>query len=216
MFTADDFKIMERKCPKERDELLSLLGIDVSLPYAEDDFKSYDELDITIEKKIAAKLGSTSVVEGYSKILDANGIGFNSSETNTEILKKILYNRRRVHGKTSSYDNIKVTCNRAAAEYDLKDKSLLDKLEEFVDKIRNAFKDGNIKRLLPIKEEMPLSYSDARMIKTILAPKLNLSDGDEIIISVIKRTPTPALKGFELDDETLRVLEQVDKIFDKI
>ena len=216
MFTADDFKIMERKCPEERDELLRLLDIRVSLPFAEDDFQSYEKLDMTIEEKIAKKLGSQSVVEGYSKILDANGIGFSSRETNTETLKKILANRRRIQGRSPAYDKIKLTCNRAASEYDLKDKSFLDKLENFVEKVRSAFKDGSIKRLLPIKGEIPLNYGEARMIKTILAPKLNLNDGDEIIISVIQNTPAPVIKSFDLDDETLRVLEQVDKIFDKI
>ena len=48
MFTASDFKIMERKCPNERDKLLKLLEIKVSLPFAEDDFKSYESLDVTI------------------------------------------------------------------------------------------------------------------------------------------------------------------------
>ena len=52
MFTADDFKVMERKCPEERDELLRLLGIKVSLPFAEDDFPSYEKLDMTIKEKM--------------------------------------------------------------------------------------------------------------------------------------------------------------------
>lgn len=216
MFTPSDFKIMERKCPEERDELLKLLGITVALPFDEDDRKAYEELDIAIESKLAAKLKSNSVIEGYAKILDASGIPFSLSETSTEILGKILASRRKIPGQSSAYDNIKLTCNRAASEYDLKDKSFLDSLKTLVEKVSSLFKGDDIKRLLPLKEEIPLSYGDARMVKTILAPKLNLNDGDEIIISVIKRTPAPAIKSVALDNETFRVLEQINKIFDKI
>ena len=134
----------------------------------------------------------------------------------TDTLKEILANRRRIQERSPAYDKIKLTCSHAASEYDLKTKSFLDKLENFVEKVRGAFKDGSIKRLLPIKGEIPLNYSEVRIIKTILEPKLNLNDDDEIIISVIQNTPAPLIKSFDLDDETLRVLEQVDKIFDKI
>ena len=96
MFTASDFKIMERKCPNERDKLLKLLEIKVSLPFAEDDFKSYESLDVTIEKKLVAKLNSTSVVDGYAKLLDTGGVAFSLSETNNEILAKILANREKI------------------------------------------------------------------------------------------------------------------------
>lgn len=96
MFTASDFKIMARKCPDARDKLLKLLGIRVALPFAEDDFKSYEDLDITIEKKIATKLNSDSVVDGYAKLLDTGGVAFSLSETNTEMLSKILANRDKI------------------------------------------------------------------------------------------------------------------------
>ena len=66
------------------------------MPFAEDDFKSYESLDVTIEKKLVAKLNSTSVVDGYAKLLDTGGVAFSLSETNNEILAKILANREKI------------------------------------------------------------------------------------------------------------------------
>ena len=96
MYTAADFKLMRRICPDEMNDLLNNLGIKIPDFNSKDEFEIYSELDEEIDAKISAKLKSNSVLEGYTKLLDAGGIDFKLSETRIELLKKIIANREKI------------------------------------------------------------------------------------------------------------------------
>ena len=96
MYTAADFKLMRRICPDEMAALLKSLGIKNPDFNAKDEFEIYSELDDAIDKKISAMLKSNSVLEGYTRLLDAGKIEFKLSETRIELLKKIIANREKI------------------------------------------------------------------------------------------------------------------------
>lgn len=96
MYTAADFKLMRRICPDEMVAMLNSLGIKNPDFNAKDEFEIYSELDDAIDKKISAMLKSNSVLEGYTRLLDAGKIEFKLSETRIELLKKIIANREKI------------------------------------------------------------------------------------------------------------------------
>lgn len=167
MFTPSDFKIMERKCPNERDKLLKLLGIKDALPFAENDFKAYEKLDIKIEKTLAAKLNSSSVVEGYAKIFDTGGIAFSLSETSTELLAKILANSDKILKSAPA----QVGDNNSSSD------SSPSLWARFIEWFKNLFGSGESKKSAPrqskklsrkqIEEVLPILKQISKIFKAI-------------------------------------------------
>ena len=226
MFTAADFKLIQRICPTDLLQLLNLLGIDRQKMNftGEDEFEKYADLDEEIDAKISAKLKSNSVLEGYTKLLDAGRIDFKLSETRIELLKKILANREKIQSP-NSYGTLnkdfKLTFN--IAERSNFTREDFSKIPTFIKNLTENFSLSEIPEKIPLiarKKELPVSISTVSKIKKILKEELNLNgiDIDEISVSIIgnsnadKPAPLPNKKY----DDIFNTLEQVNKIFDKI
>ena len=218
MFKATDFKLIRRNCPEELDKLLELLGLSMQ------NFDTEEELDEAIDKAFCTRLNCKSDLDGYGKLLDLGGIKFDSSETRTDMLKKILTNRERIFQSPSAAvqaESVTVTCHYAEPTFDLRNKSFAANLKEAVNKILDALRNKDISRLLPLKEEFTLKRSAEEAIKNIIAKECALADGDEIVISIIHKDSLPTKKDSvwyvsKPDSHALKILEQIDRIFDKI
>lgn len=222
MFSVSAFKLIRRNCPEDFDKLLKLLAVDNPNWELDDEFKLAQELDRKIDKKLCALLDSDSDIDGYAKLLECGEVEFSFSETRKDLLKKILLNRDRILRDSSDYTQspkIKITCNRAESAFDVKNKSFLDNIQASVKEFCSALKDGDIKRLIPQKEEISLKSSAQQAIRNILAKEYDLNNCEEISISIIEKkssSPRKTLSSFKLDAKTFEVLEQIDKIFNKI
>ena len=222
MFSVSAFKLMRRNCPEDLDKLLKLLAVDQPNWELDDEFKIAQELDNEIDKKLCALLDSDSDIDGYAKLLERGEVEFSFRETRKELLEKILANRGSILRESSDYtqsQDIKLTCSRAESAFDVKNKSFLDNIQAALKEFCSALKDGDIKRLIPQKEEIYLGRSAQQAIRNILAKEYDLSDCDEISISIIEKkssSPRKNLSSFKLNAKTFEVLEQIDTIFNKI
>ena len=88
MFTAADIKLIRRFCLDDFYELLDRLNIEKPDFNAGDEFEIYEDLDKRIDNAICEKLKSSSLIEGYAKLLDCGMIEFQLNETMNELLKK--------------------------------------------------------------------------------------------------------------------------------
>ena len=221
MFKAPDFKLIRRDCPEELEKLLQLLKIPMPNFNSGDEFKIYSELDKAIDEKFCERLNCKSDLDGYAKLLDLGGIKFGLSETRNNMLKKVLANRDKILGRTTNRaKNFKLTCNYTEAAFDLKNKSLADNVSSLVERLVGTLKSKKISRLLPLGKEEPLNQVAEYEIKKVLANYFDLSTCDEIVISIIGKNSAPyenfAPNVRKPDDKTFEILEQIDKIFDKI
>ncbi|MBR4903861.1 MAG: DUF308 domain-containing protein [Selenomonadaceae bacterium] len=95
MFVAVEFQNMRSRCPSELETLLKKLSI--SKPdWSGDEYRIYEQLDNDITKKICAAMKSSSVIEGYTNILKLGGIAYDYSETDNELLRKIVANGDKI------------------------------------------------------------------------------------------------------------------------
>jgi len=207
MFTASTFSLIRRNCPEELNKLLRLLDIKIDWEHG-DEFEISQKLDNEIEKEICARLKSDSDLTGYAKLLDIGGVEYSISETRKERLAKIIANRDRILSASSAciYDlyNIVVTCNHA---------------ESLSDKVKSSLETKSIVPLIKPKEKIALSCKAEQAIKNILAQELDLSDCDQIVISIFGRkypSPKKNLSTFKPTAETFEVLEQLNEILKKI
>ena len=210
MFTAADFKLIQRICLTDLFQLLTLLNIDhQKMSFTSgDEFEKYSDLDKEIDKKICAKLNSTSVLEGYTKLLDRGKIPFNLSETRIELLKKILSNREKIQSPNSTATkDFDCTFNIAErSTFNIRD---LSEIKSFAKSLKSNFTLPDIPEKITLtarKKELYVSESAKSKIKKILREELRGMNIDEIAVSIISRPATG----------NNSVSKQVDKIFDKI
>ena len=86
MFTADEIQLMKTKCPSELEKFLNKLSIRNPDSNGKDDFSVYGKLDMK----------SDSVVQGYTKLLDSGNVSYSYSETDHELLNKIVKNKNQI------------------------------------------------------------------------------------------------------------------------
>ena len=95
MFVAVEFQNMRSRCPSELENLLKKLSI--SKPdWSGDEYRIYEKLDNDITKKICALMKSSSVIEGYTNLLKLGGVAYDYSETDNELLRKIIANGDKI------------------------------------------------------------------------------------------------------------------------
>lgn len=92
MFTAATFQLI-RKQP-EFEALLKKLSIKVD--WAGDEFRVYDKLDAELTKKICGLMKSSTIIDGYISLLDLGGVAYDYSETDNELLRKIIANGNKI------------------------------------------------------------------------------------------------------------------------
>lgn len=96
MFTAAQFRKIRRNCPNEMEKLLGMLGIPSPDWQQEEEYAVYERLDNVIVEKVCKLLKSRSVIEGYISLLKMAGISYSFSETETELLAKIVSHREDI------------------------------------------------------------------------------------------------------------------------
>lgn len=95
MFVAAEFQSIRRLCPSELETLLKKLSI--SKPdWSGDEYRIYEQLDNDITRKICAAMKSSSVIEGYTNLLKIGGVSYDYSETDNELLRKIVANGDKI------------------------------------------------------------------------------------------------------------------------
>lgn len=95
MFVAVEFQNMRSRCPSELETLLKKLSL--SMPdWSGDEYRIYEKLDNDITKKICALMKSSSVIEGYTNLLKLGGVFYDYSETDNELLRKIVANGDKI------------------------------------------------------------------------------------------------------------------------
>lgn len=95
MFVAAEFQSMRRLCLPELEKLLRILSIQVP-DWRSDEYRIYEKLDTELERKICTLMKSSSIIEGYMNLLDLGGIGYDFSEIDSELLRKIIANENKI------------------------------------------------------------------------------------------------------------------------
>ena len=95
MFVAAEFQSMRRLCLPELEKLLKILSISVP-DWSGDEYRIYEKLDNDITKKICTLMKNSSVIEGYINLLKLGGIAYDFSETDNELLRKIIANKNKI------------------------------------------------------------------------------------------------------------------------
>ena len=94
MFTAATFQLIRNNCQTEFDTLLKKLSIKVD--WAGDEFRVYDRLDAELTKKICGLMKSPTIIDGYMSLLALGGVAYDYSETDNELLRKIIANGDKI------------------------------------------------------------------------------------------------------------------------
>lgn len=95
MFIAAEFQSMRRICLTELEKLLKILSIQVP-DWSGDEYRIYEKLDTELERKTCALMKSSSIIEGYTNLLKLGGIGYDFSELDSELLRKIVANKEKI------------------------------------------------------------------------------------------------------------------------
>lgn len=94
MFTAATFQLIRKNCQTEFEALLKKLSIKVD--WVGDEFRVYDKLDEELTKKICGLMKSPTIIDGYMSLLELGGIAYNYSETDNELLRKVIANGDKI------------------------------------------------------------------------------------------------------------------------
>ena len=108
MFVASEFQSIRRLCLSDLEKLLEKLSI-AKPDWSGDEYRIYEQLDDDITKKICAAMKSSSIIEGYTNFLKLGNVAYDYSETDNELLDKIILNG----------DKILDTVRKANDEYEL-------------------------------------------------------------------------------------------------
>ncbi|MBR4903860.1 MAG: hypothetical protein IKZ53_04250 [Selenomonadaceae bacterium] len=95
MFVAAEFQSIRRLCLSDLEKLLEKLSITIP-DWSGNEYRIYEQLDDDITKKICAAVKSSSVIEGYTNLLKLGGIAYDYSETDNELLDKIILNGDKI------------------------------------------------------------------------------------------------------------------------
>ena len=96
MFTAAEFRLIRERCLADFQNLLATLKISEPNWNSGAEFQIYENLDNEIVARICRLMKSESIIDGYTKLLTLGSIDFNFSETDNELLAKILKNSAAV------------------------------------------------------------------------------------------------------------------------
>lgn len=95
MFVAAEFQSMRRLCSSDLEKLLEKLLIPIP-DWNGDEYRIYEKLDDDITKEICTAMKSSSIIEGYTNLLKLGGIPYDYSETDNELLDKIILNGNKI------------------------------------------------------------------------------------------------------------------------
>lgn len=96
MFTADEFQLIRSHCLPDLEKFLKQISVPIPNWNSGDEFRIYDKVGGEITNKMCRLLKSNSVVEGYTKLLKLGNISYDFSETDNELLEKIISNKEKI------------------------------------------------------------------------------------------------------------------------
>ena len=94
MFTAAEIQLIRAHCPSDFESLLRELS--VSVDWSGDEYRIAEKVDDDITKKISALMKSSSIIAGYKSLLKIGGIAYDYSESDNELLAKIVANSEKI------------------------------------------------------------------------------------------------------------------------
>jgi len=103
MFTAAEFRLVKSKCLSEMETLLKDMQIDVPDWNGINEYALYNELDNKITDKICALMKSSSVIDGYGHLLKLGEIDYDMTETDDDLIDKIINNSSKIIYNCQSY-----------------------------------------------------------------------------------------------------------------
>lgn len=127
MFAAGEFQLIRSKCLTELKMLLNQLSIPMPNINDGNEFQIYEELDNDISKAICRMLKSDSIIDGYSKLLKLGNVDYDFSETDDELLRKILNNKDSIIQNSFDKYEVKI-CKRDSISEFLNDLSYVNKI----------------------------------------------------------------------------------------
>ena len=96
MFTAGQMQLIRSNCAADFEDLLRELS--VSADWSGDEYENYAKIDSDLTEKLSALMKNSSVTAGYKSLLKLGGMSYDYSETDSEILDKIVTNREKILG----------------------------------------------------------------------------------------------------------------------
>ena len=96
VLNASEFQTIRAKCLADFENLLRNLSIAVPDWKNEDEYEIYERLDDEITKKLCRLMKSSSIIDGYIDLLKLGNIKYDFSETDNELLSKIISNRDKI------------------------------------------------------------------------------------------------------------------------
>ncbi len=94
MFTAAEIQLIRAHCPSDFDALLRELS--VSVDWSGDEYRVYEKLDDDISRRLSEQMKSSSVTAGYMTLLKLGGVPCDYSDTDNELLAKIVANKNKI------------------------------------------------------------------------------------------------------------------------
>lgn len=95
MFTPTELQLIRKKSPTDFDALLSRLAIAIDNTSG-DEYRIYEKIDDDLTRKLSALMKSPSVIAGYTTLLELGGIAYDYSQTDNELLAKIVANKNKI------------------------------------------------------------------------------------------------------------------------
>ena len=103
MFTDAEYRRIRERSLADLKKLLSTLELAEPNWDAGDEFRTYEALDDQIVARLCRLMKSDTIINGYVKLLGLGGINVDYSETDNELLDKIIRNRNAIErGATQS------------------------------------------------------------------------------------------------------------------
>ena len=96
MFVAAEFQAMRRLCLEDLEALLEKFSIPIPVDWNGDEYHIYEDLDAELTREICGLMHSSSIIEGYTNLLKLGGISYDYSETDNELLDKIILNGDKI------------------------------------------------------------------------------------------------------------------------
>ena len=155
MFNANKMQLIRSSCLPDFESFLKKISVSVPNWNNGDEFQIYRELDGEITKKICRLMESSSIIDGYTKLLDLGGVSYNFSETDNELLEKIINNKEKIfqggmieknlQPPQKPIDNLEIKISRAE-KFDTSE--IVKELRNLNDHLKNTSSKSLLEKLL--------------------------------------------------------------------
>lgn len=96
MFNATEIQLLRKRSPDKLEALLNKLAINNPDWTEKDELRLASDLDNSITSKLSCLMKSESIIGGYIELLNLGNVAFEYSETDNELLRKIIGEREAI------------------------------------------------------------------------------------------------------------------------